>query len=522
MAQPPRQRRQDAVFGAALLIGLFTLWRTAFIESHWDEDSGVAIGWLLSKGWRLYSDVFSHHMPLDYMPSWAIACLFGPAPQICRGFMVALWAAVCCGLWRLGRKSRSGAMAAAMFTLLSSQWVTFWMGQMLLVENIWGYIVVLLLALMEAEASAFSAAASGALLGVLLCSSLTCGPAFALLLLAFLRQAAWRKLWRPLAGGFSAWLIIFIIWSWLHADLSLWFEDAVRFNAWSYAYFSGLTPGAPASGLFWQALGRNLHYFASVLHWDNLEQYFEGLLRLAFLGWIAWQAAQRRWFKAAWWALLILALRLRPEHFRYTPPFHSAPFFLAAAWLLSRELVLVWDALAQRSHRLAWAWAAACTMLLAATLVPTSLATLSLSAYDHPSEGSLWVLNAVKKSTDPEDSITVLPSYPKLYVDSARVPATPSVFYLPWQAAWPEQHARTMEALESHAPKVLMILETTIWGIPWQQFAGDIDGWIRTYYRPVMPPENIDKIAGGQLWVRSDYAEEFLRRVPDARLEGAN
>lgn len=513
------QRRDDILFGAALLIGLLTLWRTAFIESHWDEDSGVAIGWLLSKGWKLYSDVFSHHMPLDYIPSWAISCLFGPSPQLCRAFMVALWAAVCCSLWRLGRASREGANAAALFTLLSSQWVTFWMGQMLLVENIWGYIVVLLLVLIEAETSALLAAASGTLLAVLLCSSLTCAPAFALLLAAFLRRPGWRKFWRLLAGGFSAWLVLFGLWSWRHADLSLWFEDAVRFNAWSYAYFSGLTPGAPTSGLFLQALGRNLYYFASILHWDNLEQYFEGILRLAFLGYIAWQAFQRRWLDAVWWALLILALRLRPEHFRYTPPFHSAPFFLAAAWLLSREVVLVWDTLAKRSKRWACGWAAACAFFLAATIVPTSWATLSLSVYDRPSEGSLWVLNAVKQGTDPNDAITVLPSYPKLYVDSARVPATPSVFYLPWQAAWPEQHARTMEALESHAPKLVIVLETTIWGIPWQQFAGDIDAWIRVYYRPVMAPARIDKIAGAQLWVRSDYAEEFQRRVPDATIE---
>ncbi len=498
MARPSRIQRADAVFLAALAIGLLILWRTAFIESHWDEDAGMAIGWLLSKGWRLYSDVFSHHMPLDYIPSWAISCLFGPSQALCRAFMIGGWALLCCGLWRLEKTP------AILFTLLSSLWLTYWMGQMLLVENLWAGFAVLLLALASSPAAKIKAAGAGALLGALLCSSLTCGPVFLLLLFEFLRQPGWRKFFRQFAAGFAGWMFVFLAWSWSHADLGLWYTDAVRFNNFSYAFFSGLKPGEAGGGLMLQALAKNIGYFASTLSWNNLEQYFEGILRLAWLGWIAWTAAQKRWREAAWWAALALALRLRVEHFLYTPPFHGAPFFLAGTWLLSRALVLVWDGLRARAKTMAWAWAwawawaAACAVLLAATLVPTALATASLSAYDRDGGGDSAIVDAIKKATGPEDAIAVLPMYPKLYIESGRVPATPSVFYLPWQAAWPEQHERTLAALRDCSPKIVVIYDTKIWGVPWSEYGADIEAWLRENYR------SVGNFKDAQLWVRRD------------------
>lgn len=62
-----------SIFLAVLACLVFDESRVSFIESHWDEDACITIGWLLSKGWKLYGDVFTHHMPLDYIPSWAIA-----------------------------------------------------------------------------------------------------------------------------------------------------------------------------------------------------------------------------------------------------------------------------------------------------------------------------------------------------------------------------------------------------------------------------------------------------------------
>src|SRR5438045_2936392 len=94
---------------AVLLIALTaSLARVAFIESHWDEDAVTATGWLLSKGWKLYSGVFSHHTPLDFIPAVLLARLFGPSPLVMRAFMVALWALVAAGLFGALRRRADG------------------------------------------------------------------------------------------------------------------------------------------------------------------------------------------------------------------------------------------------------------------------------------------------------------------------------------------------------------------------------------------------------------------------------
>lgn len=505
-----RPRLERTLFAAALALGALTLWNTAFIESHWDEDDCVAIGWLLSKGWRLYRDVFSHHMPLDYLPSWALARLFGPSPEICRGFMVLLWALGCGALFS-ARRSKTEAYAAALFTLLSSQWLTFWYGQLMLVENLWAWAVVGLLALAErGELKPRESALAGVLLGVLAFASLTSWPACALLGLFFLRRPR-----RELAAGFAGFVTLFAVWSRRHADLGLWYQDAVRFNASSYAAFNGLAPGAPAAGFFGGALLNVLAYFAATFSWNSLEQFFEGLLRLAALGWILEPLVKRRPLEALWRAALVFSLKLRPEHFRLAPPHHSAPFFLAAGWLLSSQLVRAREALGALDRRWARAWTAACALLLLATLAPTSLATYSLrglQARDRPRLAALSSL--VAQATEPQDAVAAFPSLSRLYVESARAPATPNVFYLPWQAAWPEQHERTLAALKDRPPKLVAILETAIWGVPWKAFGADIDAWVRGNYRPVSIREVPADDLGPALWVRRDYAAELLRRCP--------
>lgn len=479
-----------------------------------DEDACVAVGWLMSKGWKLYSEVFSHHMPLDYLPSWAIASLFGPAPRLCRAFMMVVWAGACGGMFALLSSTRSGALRAALFTLLTGLWMTYWGGSLLLVENYWAYTVVLLIAMAEVPPNAARATAAGALLSVLLGSSLTCAPAFLILAFALMRQAAWRKSWRPMLGGFAACALLLLLWSWRHADLSLWYEDAVRFNSVNYTHFS-MDSGWSAPGFLLRVLASNAAYFGSALSWTDLERCFEGLLKLAVLGWVARLLWRRRWVDAAQWTLLILALRLRQERAEHLPPIHSAPYFLAATWLVCREAVLVWGSLQGRWPRV---WVATCALLLATTLAPTTLVTLWIGSARTPNLGDRWLTQAVRSGTDPQDPIAALPMRPRLYLDAERVPATPGVFYFPWQAAWHEQHARVLAALIEHPPKVVALETNPVWGIAWKDFGGDIDLWVRAGYLRVVPSSAPGEEPSAQLFVRKDYAAEFARRCPDCSI----
>jgi hypothetical protein len=500
-------------FGVLLLALTASLARVAFIESHWDEDACMAIGWLVSKGWRLYSDVFTHHTPLDYLPASLLADVFGPSAFAMRAFMVALWAGVAAAVYAALRRRAVGARTAVLFALLSSQWLTYWFGQMMLVENYWSYAVVMALALLgsplglEPEPSPRRAAALGALIAVVLTASPVCLPVAGLLALWAAVDRRWRGLGRWTAAGAAAWLALFGAWAFAHADLGLLWEHAVVFNREVYARFYGLNDGAVVG--FWRiALEHNVLYFASALDWRNLETYFESLIKITAIGWVAWSMAERRWAQAAWTLAFLVALHSRSEKFPSAPPFHAAPFYLTATLVAASALARTWEALRGRRRV---GFAAAASALLLPTLGATSLATASLRPYSRPSAVYDGLLAAVRSCTAPEDRVLAMPCYPRFYLDTARLPATPSVFYLPWQEAWEPQRRATMDALARERPKAVLIQDTKVWGVPWRDYGAGIEAWLKDErYVPVIQSEDGADRRPLQLFVRSDSAPAFV------------
>jgi hypothetical protein len=465
--------------GYCLLLAALTasLARVAYIESHWDEDACVAIGWLLSRGWRLYSGVFSHHTPLDYLPAAALASLFGPSPFAARTFMIALWAAVAAALFAALRRRPEGERTAVLFSVLSSQWLTYWFGQMMLVENYWGYAAASALALLgsplglEPEPSPRRATAVGALIALILTASPVCAPVAALLVLWAAADARWRPHARSFALGAGVWLALFGAWAAAHADLSLLWLHAVVFNRDVYAKFYGLEGGAVA-GFWLRALEHNAAYFSAIFDRAGAEGWFETLIKLVAVGWAAWSFAERRWAQGAWKLAFIIALNARPERTPGAPPFHAAPFYLTATMIAAAALARAWGALAGR-RRTAFALAAAAALV--PTLWATSLATAALRPLARPDPVYAGAVADVRACTAPQDRVSALPCYPRFYLDVERLPATPSVFYFPWQDAWEPQRLATIEALERGRPVVVLLQDTTVWGVPWRKYGAGVE-----------------------------------------------
>jgi hypothetical protein len=508
-------------FAVLLAVLTASLAGVALIESHWDEDSCIAIGWLVSKGWRLYSDIFTHHTPLDYLPASLIADVFGPSLMVMRAFMIALWAAVAAALYAVLRRREVGARTGVFFALLSSQWLTYWYGQMMLIENYWSYAVVLALALLgsplglEPGPSPRRAAALGALIAFVLTASPVCLPVSVLLALWAVADARWRGLGRWMAAGAAGWLVFFGAWASAHADLGLLWQNAVVFNREVYARFYGLKGGAVLS--FWRrALDHNAAYFASAFEFGNLERYFESLAKLIAMSWVAWSWAERRWAQAVWKLAFLVVVHSRPEKFPDAPPFHAAPFYMTTTLIAAAALARIWDALSGR-RRTAFALAAAA--LLLPTLWATSLATASLRPFARSDDAYDTMLAAVRSCTAPQDRVVWMPCNPRFYLDTDRLPATPSVFYLPWQEAWEPQRRATMDALARHRPKVVLIQDTTIWGVPWHVFGSGVDSWLKAErYAPVLQSTDPAARLRFQLFVRPDAAPAFVACARNATL----
>ena len=509
-------RRLRPLFWALLALLAADLSRAAFVEPHWDEDACLAIGWLLSRGWRLYRDVFTHHLPLDYLPAWLAASVFGPSFTAARLLMIGLWAGCCALVYEWWGRRRGERLAPFLFALLTSQWLTYWYGEMMLVENLWAYAATLAVVVLGGPLGRDSspperrdALLLGALLSVIACASLVCAAPLACLAAWALLDRSWRPQRRWLLAGALAWLLPYGLWAALHCDLSLLYPQAVLFNTRVYARFFPYESASAVGGFWRAALASDARYFATALSWNSLERYFEGLLKLAV---IVWVLRQGRSWRALWWACFIVALRSRPERVAQAVPFHAAPYFLCAALLVSAQLAALWPLLRSRSRAVVWGAALAAALVLSPTIVATSQATLSLREFAVSSAAEAAVRGAITRCAPAGQPILVMPVYPRLYLETRREPAAPAVFYFPWQAAWPPQHDAFLASLAARRPAVVVLqTEASVWGRPWAEYAADLQAELERGYLPVSRGAEPGEPPAFTVYARREEAKAFVK-----------
>jgi len=487
-----------------LALGLWHLWHARFYQFFWDEDNNLAIGWLLAKGWRLYGDVFSHHIAVEYIPSTLLAGLFGNRFVCFRVFMVLLWAAVCALVFLQTRRWTAGPRLAVLFAGLGSCWLTYWFGHMMLVESYWGYALLLALVLIggpfgeSPEPERRRAGVAGLLLALAASASLNCLPACLCLVLWLGCDARWRAQWRWLAVGAAGWLALAAAWCLRHADCGLLYDQAVRFNFTVYARFCGY-----GSGLSRAVFAEDARYFLRCFDLSGPSQYFESLLKLAVWAWVGSRLWRKEYSRTLWWLVFIPCLKLRGEPAAGSVPFHSAAYFLIAALLLCRELSCAWAMTAGR-RGLRWGLGLAAAVVLAPTWLASAALVRPQREYPHGDPDCGAAIAAIARMTGPEDRIAVFPMASRIYFETARLPAVPNTCYLPWQAAWPSQHERTLAALRAGRPRVVVLQRGPVWGVAWSEYARDIDDWLSRQYQPMLLPGKAVEEPYSVIYLRKD------------------
>lgn len=520
----PKEERSQPIDSLAFLglwaLSTLHLCRTGFLDRFIDEDTHIATGWLLAKGLVLYRDIFTHHMPVDYMPAWLVATLFDNRFAAYRAWMIGLWAVVCLCLFLFWRSAgRVAAWAAILFTVLSALWLPYWGGQMMLVECFWGYALLLALVYIGSPLglrvdapNPWRAAAAGFLLTYVASASPTCVLPVGCLAVWLAGSARWRASWRFLISGAGAWLGLLWIWCWGRVDFALIPEHVWSFNAEVYARFHGIEGANSVFGFLATALSQNLRYYATVFSWGDPPGFFDGLLKLAVLGGLVFLLLKGERLKALWWAVFLICVKARAEFFHEAMPFHSAAFYLLATLLVSLEFSELFRAALEVSRLRAAALALAGLTASLASLAATSPDFRGIKAYPHGDPSELPVIEAISQGSDPGDRIAVFPNASRIYFETSRLPAVPNVFYLPWQAAWAPQRTATLDALRRNTPKFVTVKYGKIWGIPWTRYAPDIEEMLSREYVPVVLGDQKDP-AGSILYVSRTYQKEFERRV---------
>jgi hypothetical protein len=259
IAQKVRSRVDSPAAGYALLAIAFLVGLTkVYFGRFVDEADNITVGWLLSEGYNLYRDVFSHHFPFPYYWVAGVVSLFGNSFAAIRISLLLLQVGLLAAGMRLTGFYLPAGLAALAWNLINQ----FHRGQEAIYPVFEGlfmlaaFMVVFALLLRRIEAQAGSLVFTGVLLGLaVLCDPLMIYPAGVALAGVYasgtassggrqMRLLSWEGLRRLLIVGAAAGFMVSVFA--LHLLVSgagpAFYRSAIWFNAEIYAKYVDASP----------------------------------------------------------------------------------------------------------------------------------------------------------------------------------------------------------------------------------------------------------------------------------------
>lgn len=447
-----------ALFGVAVVL----LFKSPLREFA-DESDNLLGGYLLVRGYRLYADYFSSHMPFVYYLA-AIPSLLGASKlEHYRLFSNALLVLTTLSIvW--GFRRRLPLPVLLLWAIMAVFAHRLSWGEMLHAGTCAGYgVLVAGLLFYTTPDLAFSLrqklALSVAVFVAVQSSLLTIYP-LALLAVCYVavRLAAARhtSIVREARAVGSLLLIVatphlvVLALYWSIGALGPFIYDAYLFNQRYYSQFV-MNPSVLGMLHDWQAQYRTYLYM-------NLFQPFgiEWFLILAnFVATLITFRARGALYAGVFY-LFIGLTRLRAEGSYYLTSYFSV------------AIAVVWAASAFSSRVRAWRerraiprlspsllGAAGCIMFLALTLNFFTRVALTYNFSGRPHYRSPFA-PIVQTATSRDERLFVAPYDPYLYLATERLPATKYPFYFPWQAADPATEADLLGELSASRPPLVV------------------------------------------------------------------
>ncbi len=245
----------------SFLVGLTKLYYGRFV----DEADTLTLGWLISEGYTLYQDVFSHHFPLPYFWAAGVVSLVGNSFVAMRLSVLLLQVGLFAAAMRLQGHYLAIGLASLVWNLINQ----FHRGQQAIYATFEGLFMaaafLLILAwLAEDEPPKRGAvyACAGGLMGLAVLSDPLMVYAFAAGLLGVflsaarrggragliegLRRLAWA------AGAATLLFALFALYLFASGTLDDFYQSAIWFNAEIYAKYENASPDRMAQ------IGQNL------------------------------------------------------------------------------------------------------------------------------------------------------------------------------------------------------------------------------------------------------------------------
>lgn len=420
-----------------------------------DESETVVITKLLASGMSLYSEVFSQHGPLIYLPGLLVekvseATISTQRIPIAVLQLLALLALYCSPLIRSRAVGNIYVMLAATIMVV---YISAYFGHMYLYHSMAGLLLVIILAQLTLPAIVVPekltlrhVVLGNALIGALPFLAITYIPAAVLLFIASLRRPFFLPAWSSLAGAVLAGIVYLAAIGSIPGFLAI----HVYLNLYIYS-------AMPHTGM--GGLGAILLSIIAIFSYD-----FQGfLLLLAFV--LAMAALAMKEDKLPWrtfaLALAVGSLTVRGASF------WGVPFYYA---MLALPLIFAYHAPILRDKALVPICLAAMICFAKLSLViPYDAQRFQARQIPQTTEFA----QIVQQLTDPDDRIIVYSFNNFEYLAADRLPASGSIYYLPHQEFYNENplfgiRVTACRDIEQYRPKVMFIDKWNAWNrYPW-------------------------------------------------------
>lgn len=411
-----------------------------------DETDNLLGGLLITRGYRLYVDFFSSHMPVAYYVAAVPAVLGASTLEQFRAFSDGLLILATLGVvW--GFRHRLPVLVLGVWATITVFAHTLQWGEMLTASTCAAYgVLVAGLVFYTTPGLRFSLRQQVLLSAAIFLSLQSELVAIFPVLLLGLCYVGAR--FRDVRALVSLLLIVaaphavMLLGLWLTGELPDFLASAYQFNQLYYAQFL-MNPSLLGMLHDWEAQYRT--YLQQSLQ-NPIGVH--GCLVLANLA-AVWVVARARGVPVALIAYLFVAL----AHVRDEGAYYLCSY-------LSLALDLTWALAALRARAPRWQLAFAALLLsLGANFVVQVGLTYDLSGRAARTEPDIGIVAAI---TSPGERILVVPFDQYVYLAANRMPASVFSYYLPWHAVDPDIDARLRADLHAARPPVVIFRRTEL------------------------------------------------------------
>lgn len=324
-------RWNKPAIGTILLLYSFVLGcQSLFWRIFVDEGDNLVVGWLMSQGYVLYRDLFSHHFPLAYYWVAGVTALFGPSIFAVRLSLLIFQTLSFALVMRLTRFHLTIGLASVFWALIGP----LYYGHMLLYDSLNGIALAVIFLITIAITGRYIRPGNKAILtlGIFMAIALLSDPlsiySISLVFLTLLAARIGLKKALSLGGIASLGFILFAVSLLLTGSLGHFFDQAIFFNMEVYSKYFNANP-LRLSRIFNSAVT-----FLEVSRFVNQESVDDLLWRLAIFLAIIILLGRRRFLMALFIYLLPTTLLLRTS----ASGFHTMAFVIISVTILAEMI----------------------------------------------------------------------------------------------------------------------------------------------------------------------------------------